>query len=112
MHFLNLEKLQLIVQDSCFIEDDSEFDVMLDFYHDLGLIVKHGNTVVLEAQWLIDVFKQLITIPRYKDMVRKRKLELLPTRRPTPEGRPSSWQIIEPYVNTEEKSHLSVRDFF
>ena len=37
---------------------------------------------------------------------------LLPTRRPTPEGRPSSWQIIEPYVSTEEKSHLSVRDFF
>ena len=33
-------------------------------------------------------------------------------RRPTPEGRPSSWQIIEPYVSTEEKSHLSVRDFF
>ena len=39
-------------------------------------------------------------------------LILLPTRRPTPEGRPSSWQIIEPYVSTEEKSHLSVRDFF
>ena len=37
---------------------------------------------------------------------------LLPTRRPTPEGRPSSWQIIEPYVSTEEKSHLSVRDLF
>ena len=36
----------------------------------------------------------------------------LPTRRPTPEGRPSSWQIIEPYVSREEKSHLSVRDFF
>ena len=38
--------------------------------------------------------------------------ELLPMRRPTQEGRPSSWQIIEPYVSTEEKSHLSVRDFF
>ena len=25
-------------------------------------------------------------------------------RRPTPEGRPSSWQIIEPCVSTEEKS--------
>ena len=38
--------------------------------------------------------------------------KFLPTRRPTPESRPSSWQIIEPYVSTEEKSHLSVRDFF
>ena len=40
------------------------------------------------------------------------ELTFLPTRRPTPEGRPSSWQIIEPYVSTEEKSHLSVRDLF
>ena len=30
----------------------------------------------------------------------------------TPEGRPSSWQIIEPCMSTEEKSHLSVKDFF
>ena len=37
---------------------------------------------------------------------------LLPTRRPTPEGRPSSWQIIEPCMSTEEKSHLGVRDPF
>ena len=37
---------------------------------------------------------------------------LLPTRWPTPEGQPSSWQIIEPCVSTEEKSHLSVRDPF
>jgi hypothetical protein len=73
---LNLKELQRIVEDSCFIEDENEFDVMLDFYHDLGLIVKHGSTVVLEAQWLIDVFKQLITIPCFKDMVRNRKLEM------------------------------------
>ena len=44
---------------------------MLNFYHDLGMIIKHGSTVVLQAQWLIDIFKQLITIPRYKNMVRK-----------------------------------------
>ena len=35
---------------------------MLDFYHDLGVIVRHRNTVVLQAQWLIEVLKQLITI--------------------------------------------------
>jgi len=35
---------------------------MLNFYHDLGVIVKHGRTVVLQAQWLIDLFKQLITV--------------------------------------------------
>ena len=37
---------------------------------------------------------------------------LLPTRWPTPEGWPSSWQIIERCMSTEEKSHLSVRDPF
>ncbi|XP_022807201.1 uncharacterized protein LOC111344257 isoform X1 [Stylophora pistillata] len=43
---------------------------MLNFYHDLGMIVKHGSTVVLKAQWLIDLFKRLITIPRYEDLGR------------------------------------------
>ena len=46
---------------------------MLDFYHDLGMIVKHRNTVVLRAQWLIDVFKQLITVRSFSDMVRDKR---------------------------------------
>ena len=68
--YLNIKDLQTIVQEVCFVEGEPEVGVMLDFYHDLGMIVKHGNTVVLQAQWLIDLFKQLITIPRYKDVVR------------------------------------------
>jgi hypothetical protein len=39
----------------------------LDFYHDLGVIVKHGNTVVLQAEWLIDLFRKLITIKPYEE---------------------------------------------
>ncbi|KAL9962679.1 hypothetical protein ACROYT_G031802 [Oculina patagonica] len=66
--FLNLKQLQTIAQKMCFIESEDEVDVILDFYHDLGMIIKHRSTVVLKAQWLIDVFKQLITIPRYEDM--------------------------------------------
>ncbi|XP_078384407.1 uncharacterized protein LOC144666872 isoform X3 [Oculina patagonica] len=66
--FLNLKQLQTIAQKVCFIESEDEVDIMLDFYHDLGMIIKHRSTVVLQAQWLIDVFKQLITIPRYEDM--------------------------------------------
>jgi len=45
----------------------------LDFYHDLGKIVKHRSMVVLRAQWLTDVLRQLITIPHFNDMVRKLK---------------------------------------
>ena len=44
---------------------------MLDFFHDLGVIVKHRDTVVLQAQWLIKVFKELVTIPSFDEKVRK-----------------------------------------
>ena len=49
---------------------------MLNFYHDLGIIVKHGHTVVLQAQWLIDLFKQLITVPPFNEMVSKSLMTL------------------------------------
>ena len=52
---------------------------MLDFYHDLGMIVKHRNTVVLRAQWLIDVFKQLITVRSFRDMVRDKHFSFIMT---------------------------------
>ena len=69
VYSLNLEQLQGIIQLVCFIEDEDEVATMLDFYHDLGMIVRHRNTVVLRAQWLIEVFRQLITIRPFNDMV-------------------------------------------
>ena len=71
IYCLNFKQLQSIIQKVCFIEDGDELATMLNFYHDLGIIVKHSNTVVLRAQWLIDVFKELITIPSLKKRVRK-----------------------------------------
>ena len=67
--FLGLKELRTIVREVCFIEDETKIDFMLDFYHDLGIIVKHRNTVVLQSQWLIDIFRELITIPNSKDEV-------------------------------------------
>ena len=49
---------------------------MLDFYHDLGKIVKHRSMVVLRAQWLTDVLRQLITIPTFKEKVRNKNIEV------------------------------------
>ena len=66
---LNIKDLYTICQEVCFVKGETEFEVILDYYHDLGMIVKHGSTVVLQTQWLIDLFKQLITFPFYKDMV-------------------------------------------
>ena len=69
VYYLNLEQLQDIIQKVCFIEDEDEVTTMLDFYHDLGMIVRHCNTVVLRAQWLIEVFRQLINIRSFNEMV-------------------------------------------
>ena len=75
VYFLKLGQLQTIIQKVCFMKDENEVATMLDFYHDLGIIVKHRNTVVLQAQWLIRVFKQLIALPTFNEMVRKINLK-------------------------------------
>ena len=60
-YFMGLDQLlSEVIRKHCHIEAEEEVTTMLNFYHDLGVIVKHGQTVVLQAQWLIDLFKQLI----------------------------------------------------
>lgn len=71
IYHMQLEQLQTYAKEVCFIEDEEEFNTMVDFYHNLGMIVKHRNTVVLKAQWLIDLFRQLITIPPFDKVVRR-----------------------------------------
>ena len=61
-YLMDLDQLRSVIREECHIEDEEEVTAMLNFYHDLGVIVKHGRTVVLQAQWLIEVFKQLITV--------------------------------------------------
>ncbi|XP_068689640.1 uncharacterized protein [Montipora foliosa] len=67
MYHMDLDQLLPVIKQVCRIDDEDEATAMLNFYHDLGVIVKHGRTVVLQAQWLIDLFKQLITVRPYKD---------------------------------------------
>lgn len=66
---MDLDQLQKITKQFCCIDDQKELSSMLNFYHDLGVIVKHGRTVVLQAQWLIDLFKQVITVRPYDEVV-------------------------------------------
>ena len=68
----NVVQLQTFAREICFIEDEDEFHTMLNFYHDLGFIVRHQSTVVLNAQWLIGLFRHLITIPRFEEVVSTR----------------------------------------
>ena len=71
IYCLTFEQLQGIIQKVCFINDGDEVATMLDFYHDLGVIVKHRDTVVLQAQWLMKVFKEFVTTPSFDETVRK-----------------------------------------
>lgn len=73
IYHMNLEQLQTHAKEVCFIEDEDQFHIMLNFYHDLGMIVKHRSTVILKAQWLIDLFKKLITIPPFDKAVGRLK---------------------------------------
>ena len=72
IYCLTFEQLKGIIQKVCFINDGDEVATMLDFYHDLGVIVKHRDTVVLQAQWLMKVFKEFVTIPSFDETVRKK----------------------------------------
>ncbi|KAK3089177.1 hypothetical protein FSP39_001494 [Pinctada imbricata] len=59
------------------ISDEKEVRIMLDFYHDLGILIYYGglgtmdnvlrNTVVLNPQWLIDMFRRVIDTEENSD---------------------------------------------
>ena len=56
-----------------------DLQTMLRFYHDLGRIIYFGHlsreksylkdTVILNPQWLIDAFKEVITVKEQKERV-------------------------------------------
>lgn len=68
---MDFDQLLTVTKKVCEIDDKEEMMAMLNFYHDLGVIVKYGRTVVLQAQWLIDLFKRLITVKPFDEMVSK-----------------------------------------
>ena len=67
--YLKVSQLYNVVRKMCFIEDELEMVALLDFYHDLGIIIWHGDTVVLQTQWLIHLFRKLITIRPFDEQV-------------------------------------------
>ena len=60
-----------IASEECNIVDEKDFRTVLDFLHDKRILIhfsdtpKLGKLVVLDPQWLVDVFKKVITIPPY-----------------------------------------------
>ena len=66
---LTLDEVRDVARQECFIEDDKQLEAMLNYYHDLGVIVRFKDTVVIDSQWLINILKSLITICPYREQV-------------------------------------------
>ena len=61
-----------IATDNCGIYDDEQFRTMLNFMHDQKILIHFNKTpelnnmVILDPQWLINIFKEVITVKRYE----------------------------------------------
>ena len=67
---ISLAQAKRLASKKCNINKDSEILTMLNFLHDLRLLIHFNDTelndvVVLDPQWLIDVFKKVITVRPY-----------------------------------------------
>ncbi|XP_015774844.1 PREDICTED: uncharacterized protein LOC107353039 isoform X2 [Acropora digitifera] len=74
--WITIEDAKWIASEVCQIHDDEEFVTVLDFFHDQRILIHFDDTVelnklvVLDPQWLIDVFKTVITVKRYDQQER------------------------------------------
>ena len=69
--WISLSVAKEIAFEVCKIDDDQEFHTLLNFLHDQRILVHFDDTpalsnfVVLDPQWLVDVFKTVITVKPY-----------------------------------------------
>ena len=68
---ISLESARDIAKNDCNIVDEKEFETLLNYLHDIRSLIHYEDTVqlnklvVLEPQWLVDVFKKVITVKPY-----------------------------------------------
>ena len=69
--WITLESAKQIASEACKIDSHQEFLTLLNFLHDQRILIHFDDTpvlnnlVVLDPQWLIDVFKKVITVKPY-----------------------------------------------
>ena len=69
--WISLETAASIASERCNVVDSKEFKTLLNFLHDKRILIHFDDTpelnelVVLDPQWLIDVFKKVITVKPY-----------------------------------------------
>ena len=77
--WISFEVAKQIASEVCKIDDDQEFLTLLNFLHDQRILIHFDDTpvlndlVVLDPQWLVDVFKKVITVKPYDQEERKFK---------------------------------------
>ena len=70
--WIPVKKARQIASDECGIDDDQQFRTAMNFLHDQRILIHFNETpelenmVILDPQWLIDVFKKVITIKSYE----------------------------------------------
>ena len=65
---ITVDKVKEIASEVCDINEE-QFHGMLNFYHNLGVIIHHGDLVVLKRQLFAEQFQKLIVIPKDDEQV-------------------------------------------
>ena len=75
--WISLDEAKNIATEKCSISSTEQFVAMLNFLHDQRILIHFDDTpqlngmVILDPQWLIDVFKEVITIRPCQSQERK-----------------------------------------
>ena len=70
--FINLEDAREIAAEECDIRVEDQFRTLMNYLHDQRILIHFDETpeldrmVVLDCQWLVDVFKSVITVKPYE----------------------------------------------
>ena len=79
--WIGRDTAKTIASEACNIIDDQVFQTLLNFLHDKRILIHFSDTpeldklIVLDPQWLVDVFKEVITVRPYN--LKERKFETL-----------------------------------
>ena len=71
-NWIPIEHARQIASHECGIDDDEQFRTLLNFLHDQRILIHFSETanlekmVILSPQWLIDIFKEVITVKHFK----------------------------------------------
>ena len=77
--WISLEETKEVAWEVCNVSDEEEFRTLLNFLHDQRVLIHFDDTpelskmVVLDTQWLINVFKEVITIRPFDSKEKKFK---------------------------------------